>query len=119
LRLVLSKLGFTLYSVFALLIQVPPSQPSPGTYYIVNSVLSVTGKKLAAAYLGFASRTDVTVFPLDMETGDQLEQVWLYTSSYILLFVSLDFAVEYRICQELGAAINNTCSPRGTSSNIR
>jgi hypothetical protein len=91
LQLVLSKLGFTLFSVVALLIQVP--QPASGTYYIVNGALSpYNSEKLYATSNGNGKA--LIVAPLS--TVKEEQQVWLTTSSYILLFVSLYFVVEYR-----------------------
>lgn len=87
----LRMLGFILYSVVALLIQIPqPEQPSPGNYYIVNSVPSPKGDKLAATFQD--GQSNVFVTPLN---GSEVQKVWLDTSSHILLPVSLDFVVEH------------------------
>jgi hypothetical protein len=77
-----SKSGFTLYSVVALLIQVPQpaGQPSPGTYYIVNGVPSDTGERLAATFI--SDKDPVVVAALD-ESEEQ--RVWLDTSSSFIV----------------------------------
>jgi hypothetical protein len=68
---VLSKLGFILYSVVALLIQVP--QPSSGTYYIVNSLVSQkTSGTLAATFQGDQNTLTVTTL-----VNSVAQQVWL------------------------------------------
>ena len=92
-------LGFILYSVVALLIQVP-QQPDPGTYYIYNSVPSYAGAKLAATFQG--DQTNVIVTPL---TKSAEQQVWLDISSHFLLSVSLNFVVDSHTWR----AIYNTC----------
>ena len=79
-------LGFFLYSlaVVALLIQVLPQplQPIPGTYYILNRVLSPTGDKLAVTFQ--VGQAGVILTPL---VKSELQKVWLDTSSHILLSV--------------------------------
>ena len=75
---------FILYLVVVLLIQILQS-PIPGTYFIVNSVPSPAGDRLAATFQD--GQSDVTVTPL---TGSELQRVWLDTSIVILLSISLD-----------------------------
>jgi hypothetical protein len=94
----LSKLSFLLYSVVALLIQVP--QPPPGTYYIVNSARASDGDQLAATFQANGPYVNVTAMD-----GLKTQQVWLDTSSHILLFISLDFVVDHHSWP----AIYNTC----------
>ena len=64
-------LGFILYSVVTLLIQVPQS-PIPGTYFIVNSVPSSAGDNLAATFQG--AQQDVIVTPGPM-SGSETQRV--------------------------------------------
>ena len=91
-----SKLGFILYSVVALLIQVPnPQTPIPGTYFITNSYLSPvddTGRLAATFEDGQGDVTDVTVTPLN---GSEVQRVWLDSLSHILFSISLDFVVDH------------------------
>lgn len=100
-------LGFILYSVVALLIQVP-QQPSPGKYHIINSVRSPGGDKLAATFKD--GQSNVFVAPLN---GSEVQQVWLDTSSRILLSVSFDFVVDHHTWR----AIYITCYQAVRSSN--
>ena len=87
-------LGFIFYSDVALLIRVPQPPQVPGTYYIINSVLSPAGEKLAASIQN--SYGNVIVTPL---TNSRLQQVRLDNSSHILSSVSLDFVVDDLKCR--------------------
>lgn len=70
-------LGFISILSRVLLIQIP-QPPIPGTYFIVNSVLSPAGNRIAATFQD--GQSDVTVTTL---TASEDQRVWLDTSSHL------------------------------------
>ena len=77
------RLFFFHFQPFALpLIQVP-QPPPPGIYYIVNSVSSPAGNKLAATYQ--VGQSNVIVTPLNKS---EVQRVWLDISSHIFYCLS-------------------------------
>jgi hypothetical protein len=63
-----------------LLIQVP-QPPIPGTYFIVNNVLSPAGDRLAATFQG--SQLDVTVTPLTASEAQRVRAGY-FNSQFIV-----------------------------------